>query len=131
MTYTCIQSSSIWFCCLIITGCLISKNGLCFKRCVKFSCKEHARTDETKSNEKINQNKAGFALSDYKSELVACTVCVQTTVLYTYLANKRLPLTTATLSEVYPIWQQSMYVNWIDNGIGYITVSTLRLRMDI
>ena len=35
------------------------------------------------------------------------------------------------LSEVYPIWQQSMYVNWIDNGIEYITVSALRLRMDI
>ena len=52
MAYTCMQSSSIWCCCLIITGCPISKNGPCFKRCVKFSCKEHARNDETKSNRK-------------------------------------------------------------------------------
>ena len=52
MTYTCMQSSSIWFCCLIIIGCPISKNGPCFKKCVKFSCKEHARNDETKSNRK-------------------------------------------------------------------------------
>ena len=50
---------------------------------------------------------------------------------HNYLANKRLPLTTATLSEVYPIWQQSMSVNWIDDGIEYITVGALRLRMDI
>ena len=32
--------------------------------------------------EKINQNKTGFALSDYKSELVACTVCVPTRFIY-------------------------------------------------
>ena len=85
--------------------------------------------------EKIDQNITGFALSDLAggggSKLARYAPPPPFYGLKS-LANIRLPLMTATLSEVYPsLAARSMSVNWIDDGIEYITVGALRLRMDI
>ena len=53
MAYTFMQSRGIWLYCPIVTECPLRKNEPCFIICVKFSCKEHARNDKTKSNRTI------------------------------------------------------------------------------
>ena len=97
----------------IIAGPPVSKNGPYFKRCVKFCCKKlQAMIKQSENRKKYTRSNrvCPFRLAIM---LAGSLHCVRVTRRLFSMHNKRLPLTTATLSEVYSIWQQPLCM-WIE-----------------